>query len=110
MLIGLVATRIHAPLTWWRRHLPAGFRRFLAKLWPLSYAACVLSWFALLPGVPLLEYYFGVDNPLLILAILFFALITLLLTIIASFAYDLQVQGSAKSSAPEPVPHTAPLA
>lgn len=44
----------------------------------------------MLPGVPLLEYFFGIDDPVVILAILFFALGTLLLSVFSSFAYDIQ--------------------
>ena len=33
---GLAATRIHSPLTWWRKVLPEGVRPFLAKLWPYT--------------------------------------------------------------------------
>jgi hypothetical protein len=92
ILIGVVATRTHSPLTWWRAHLSKGFRRFLEKLWPWSYTACIIAWFSMLPGVPLIEYFFGVDNPLVILFILIFALGTLLLTIFCSFAYDIQMR------------------
>jgi hypothetical protein len=36
------ATRINAPLTWWRAHLRVNVRGFLAKLWPLSIVGFVL--------------------------------------------------------------------
>ena len=42
------------------------------------------------PGLALLGYFFGVNDPALILVILFFALGTLLLTIVTGFAYDIQ--------------------
>ncbi len=57
ILIGVVATRIQSPLIWWRTHLSPCVRRFLAGLWPWSYTACIIAWLALLPGVPLLEYF-----------------------------------------------------
>jgi len=96
IIIGAVGTRINAPLPWWRRHLPLGFRRFLASLWPYSYTACIPSWFALVPGVPILCYFFGVNNPVLILGILFFALSTLLLTMFAGLAYDSERQNDSR--------------
>ena len=37
------ATRIHKPLTWWRKVLPAGIRPALAKLWPFTLALGSLS-------------------------------------------------------------------
>jgi hypothetical protein len=43
MLIGIVAgaagTRIDTPPAWWRRYLPAGATRILARLWPWSLVA-----------------------------------------------------------------------
>jgi hypothetical protein len=97
IIIGAVGTRINAPLTWWRGHLALGFRRFLASLWPYSYTACIPSWFALVPGIPILSYFFGVDDPTVILFILFFALGSLLLTIFTGFAYDSERQTDSAS-------------
>ena len=34
IILGVAGTRINTPLSWWRTHLPAGLRSFLAKLWP----------------------------------------------------------------------------
>lgn len=86
MLIGIVATRIHSPLSWWRAHLPGGLQQFLAKLWPWSYSAGILAWPAVFPA----GYFWGEKNPLLLVLILFIALGTLLLTIFCSLAYDVQ--------------------
>jgi hypothetical protein len=91
ILIGVVATRIHATGSTSKAQQPGGFRRFLARLWPWSYTACILSWLCLLPGVALLEHFFGVDDPAVILVILFFALSTLLLSVFSSFERDRQM-------------------
>jgi hypothetical protein len=88
VLIGIVAGKIHSPLTWWRSHLSEGSRRFLAKAWPWVFAACIISWLAMLPGVSLLGYFFGVNDPTLILIILCSAVGSLLLTIFSGFASD----------------------
>jgi hypothetical protein len=40
---GLAATRIHKPLTWWRKVLPERLRPVLAKLWPYTLAIGVIS-------------------------------------------------------------------
>ncbi|MGE5221451.1 MAG: hypothetical protein ACM3PY_03380 [Omnitrophica WOR_2 bacterium] len=90
ILIGAVATRIHAPGSSAKAPRSEGFQRFLAKIWPWSYNAGIVAWLAVLPGVPILSYFFGIDNPALILIILFFALGTLLLTVFSGFAYDSQ--------------------
>ncbi|MHB1356811.1 MAG: hypothetical protein ACYCZF_12655 [Anaerolineae bacterium] len=46
IIIGLIATRINSPLTWWRTRLADELRRNLARLWPvafmLSLVLCVL--------------------------------------------------------------------
>jgi hypothetical protein len=91
VLIGAVATRIHAPVPS-KVHRFDGFRRFLAKLWPWFYTACIIAWLSMFPGLALLGYFFGVNNPMFILVILFFALGTLLLTVFSGFAYDIQMQ------------------
>ena len=92
IIIGVVGTRINAPLTWWRAHLSIRFRRFLAKLWPWSYTACIIAWLSMFPGLALFGYIFGVNDPALILLILFFALGFLLSTVFTGFAYDIQRQ------------------
>jgi hypothetical protein len=38
-----VATRIHKPLTWWKKVLPEGSRRILAKVWPVTLTAGAIS-------------------------------------------------------------------
>jgi len=91
MLIGIVATRIHSPLTWWRARLHGTSRLRLASVWPWSYTAGILAWLSVCP----IGYFLGEKNPMFILAILFFALGALALTVLSSFAYDIQVQAGA---------------
>ncbi len=89
ILTGVVATRIHAPVSSSKAsRSDDGFQRFLAKLWPWFYTACIIAWLSMLPGVPLMETLFGVDDPMVILVISFLALGTLLLTVFSGFAYD----------------------
>lgn len=40
---GIAATRIHTPLTWWRKILPERIRPVLAKLWPYTLTIAVVS-------------------------------------------------------------------
>jgi len=88
IIVGAVGTKINAPLSWWRAHLSDGLRRFLGKVWPWSFVACLTAWLALFPGSTILGYFFGVNNPNLVSILFFSALGTLLLTILTGFAHD----------------------
>jgi hypothetical protein len=96
IILGVAATRINAPLSWWRTHLYSGSRRFLARVWPWSYVAGIFAWLLLLPGTVLLDYLFGVSDLDAIVPILTFIVLSafglLLLTIFTGFAYDVQRQ------------------
>lgn len=95
ILLGIVATRIDAPLAWWRMHLSGGMRRSLARLWLWTLVAGVIAWLSVLPGTALLDYFFAVSDQIVVyflLFALFCALGLLLLTIFAGFAHDLQLQ------------------
>lgn len=92
IILGVIGTRINAPLSWWRAHLSVGLRHFLGKVWPWSFAACLIAWLSLFPGINILGYFFGVNNPNLTVILIFFALGSLLLTIFTGFAYDSQKQ------------------
>lgn len=91
LIVGLTATRINAPLAWWRSHLPAGLQRSLGKLWPGSYIVCVISWLLLLPGTVILGFVFGVDSVTLVVPfIILLAFGSMALAILTGFAYDLR--------------------
>jgi hypothetical protein len=96
IITGIVATRIRSPLNWWTTHLSPAARRFLSNLWPWFYTACIIAWLGALLGPGLLGYFFGVNNPALIMMILFLALGFLLMTVFTGLAYD--VHGQAGSS------------
>jgi hypothetical protein len=93
LILGVAATRINAPFTWWRAHLSTSSRRALGKVWPWSFVAGVIAWLFLFPGSLLLDYFVGVTNPertIAMAALTAFGL--LLVTIVTGFAYDLQRQ------------------
>ena len=69
LIMGVVATRINAPLTWWRTGLGAVPRHLLARAWPWSFGACLLAWLSMFPGTVLLAQYVGVEDPNLVYAI-----------------------------------------
>ncbi len=90
ILIGVLGTTINAPLTWWRVHLPISLRHFLGKLWPWSFTVCLIAWLLLFPGMSIMDYFFGVNDPNLTHITILFAIGFLLLTVFAGFAYDTQ--------------------
>ena len=92
VVLGAAATRIGAPLSWWRVHLSAGLRRFLEKSWGWSFIVCLVAWLVLFPGLNILSYFFGLDNPGFVLITMFFALATLLLTITTGIVHDIERQ------------------
>jgi len=97
ILIGVVATRINVEAASPKVSRLAGFRPLLAKLWPWSYTACILSWLLLIPGVPLIDRFTEGDVTTVILVILLLVFGTLFLTIVSGFAWDIQVQVSTPS-------------
>lgn len=91
IILGVAATRINKPLTWWRARFSMGLRRVLGELWPWFLACDLVSWLLLLPGSILFDYFFGVSNPELVIAVLSFSVLGfLLLAILAAFARDSQ--------------------
>jgi hypothetical protein len=44
VIVGVAATRINAPLTWWRTHLSDGARRLLARVWSPCLVAGVTAY------------------------------------------------------------------
>jgi hypothetical protein len=88
-----VATRIHAPLTWWRRWLPAGLGSRLAQLWPwlLSLASALIlmvlaiAIFGYMPGVQEMERVLSI-----MLALAGAAWVSFMLAFVTGFAYDIE--------------------
>ena len=90
ILIAVAAARLQTPQTWWRQHLSDPTRRFLEKLWPWSFAACLLAWLAMFPGLAVLGYFFGVNNTWLILVLLCCMFGFLILSGVTGVARDLR--------------------
>jgi hypothetical protein len=88
IIAGIVGTRIHKPLTWWRAHLSVHTRRFLAMLWPWSLIIFVI-WD---PVEWVLGYFFNDYLLNLALITMFFSLGLMLLTVLTAFAHDIQRQ------------------
>jgi hypothetical protein len=93
IILGVVATRIDAPLTWWHTHLARGAQHFLSAMWSWSFVAALIAWLFMFPGASLLDYFVGVSNPEQTMATLILSAFGLLLmTIMTGFAHDLQRQ------------------
>lgn len=93
-ILGAAATRIHAPLTGWRKLLAPGTQTLLAKLWPWSLAVCVAVWLLLFPG-SLVIALAGIDGAIWVGTFTLLAFGLLFLTLVAAFARDLQRQPAA---------------
>ena len=91
---GVAATRINKPLNWWRAHLPAFTRGFLAKLWPWSIISFVVVFVIgveiAIFGYPLLWFYsadvtFSIQYSLAYIMVGFMPV-----SILTAFAHDIQ--------------------
>jgi hypothetical protein len=89
-LAGIAGTSINAPLTWWRARLSGKVGHFLAQLWPWVFGVALINGVFLFVGAIILVYAFGWGNEDVYLNSFFFAVVSLLLTIITGIAYDLQ--------------------
>jgi hypothetical protein len=93
--IWLVSTRIHKPLTWWHKILPAKLQGPLGKLWPwcLAFGSLLLV-FAL--QIAMTGFVPTVSDPETVLSIMLFCLaaeiVVLPLTFIAGFAHDIAMR------------------
>jgi len=90
----ITATRINKPLQWWRAHLPASIRGFLAKLWPWSVISFVVVFVIdveiAIFGYPLL-WFFSAEVTFAIQYAFAFIMVGLMpVSILTAFAYDIQ--------------------
>lgn len=99
VLLGFTATRIDAPLAWWRAHLAPGAIRFLARLFPWVFGLSLLCWLLLFPGLEILSVRFAGDWSNLMLYVVLGALGTLGVSIVAAFAHDIEARPLAAGEA-----------
>lgn len=96
VLVGLAATRIDAPVLWWRRRLSARVGQVLGKSWAASFVICVAGWILIFPGLPILGLVLGAEHPViapLIMVTLGSAMGFLVVAIVSGFARDLSAKG-----------------
>ncbi len=100
LLVSMAAAKIGAPFTWSRARLPGGLLRLLSRLWPVARPACIAGWLMMIPGIPALNYFFGIDNETLTLSVLLFTLGNLLLAALSAFAWDITHRPGGAGSRP----------
>ena len=88
ILLGALATRIQGPAGRERAHSSVGLQGLLGKSWRLTFVASLAAWLMLFPGMNLLGYFFGVNDPTLTVLLISLAFGTLLLTVFSGFASD----------------------
>jgi hypothetical protein len=92
VIVGLAAMRIGSRSQRWRGGPSLGLRRLLARSWPWAFACGLVAWLMLAPGLSILAYSFGVDDPALVLAVICAAFSSLLLAVVTGFARDAETR------------------
>lgn len=89
-IVALAATRIRRPLNAKRIRLPGSLQTLLAQLWPWTYGAALLTWLLLFPGLGLLAYFLGFDNPAVTTTVIILSFVLLLLAFAFGFVHDME--------------------
>lgn len=106
IILGAAGTRLNTPLAQWRALLPVSLRRVLSKVWGWCIGLAVCVWLLLLPGIPILNYFAGVNSEGFVYTVIVTAFGLLLFSILTAFARDMQHQ-TAEPQQPAPM-QTAP--
>jgi len=88
ILIGIVAAKIHSPLTGWLKHANNRFWGYLINLWHWFYYASIIAWIALFIGPGILGYFFGIDSAAMVMVFICLAFGLFTITLITGFARD----------------------
>jgi hypothetical protein len=88
IILGVATIIMNTPLRKKHPQQPPRSQQFLARLWPGSLIISLVSWLMIFPGLPLLDYYGDVNDPILVAVLVFMALGTLLMTLIFARARD----------------------
>lgn len=83
----LIALKINSPLRAWSR-LPAKLHHTLSRLWPWSFAVCLAGWLMLFPGTPLVAYFTGSEDALLMIIPIAVAFASIPVTLLLGFSRD----------------------
>lgn len=86
-------TRINKPLDWWKKILPAGFRKILSRFWVYALVATSVCWLTVME-LGIFGYFPGQSDPDTLLNIVFIFLFSTVIlasfTFICGFARDLE--------------------
>lgn len=91
LIAGLSATRINHPIQMKHSLIIAGIQDFSRKLWPGSMVFSVVAFLAMLPGLNLLDYFFGYYNESLMFILMITAVGSLLLAMLNGLIVDMLV-------------------
>jgi hypothetical protein len=87
ILAGVLAGQMRAPLAA-RARFATSVRDGLGKAWPAACAACMLAWLLLFPGLSLIGYVWGINDPRLTVALILLAFGALLAAVVCGLAHD----------------------
>lgn len=90
ILAGVAGLGLHSTNSGWAGRLPTGGRQLLGGLWPWVFAITAANGLFLVVGSLILVYLFALNQPDLFVNSFFFAIVSLLLTLITGAAYDSQ--------------------
>ncbi|MFX0125972.1 MAG: hypothetical protein ACFFAE_20290, partial [Candidatus Hodarchaeota archaeon] len=92
IIVGLTGTKINSQFIWMNEHSLA--RDSLSKMWKYVYIVSIISWFLLWPGLIILGLFVRITDPLIVIILTLLGFISMLLTVVSSFAYDSVIQES----------------
>lgn len=84
----LIALKRNSQLKTWR-NLPAKWHSALGMLWPWSFALCLIGWLMLFPGAPLIAFFTGIDDALLMIVPILVAFSFIPITLLLGFSRDI---------------------
>lgn len=87
LIIGAAATRIGKPLSWGARR-SSDHPPFLARLWVPALIAGVVGYLAVLPGIPIVDHFLGLESPMVVVDLALFSFAALLAAVLAALAWD----------------------
>jgi hypothetical protein len=91
-VLGLVAVLITIRSSWSQRfwdRIPVNYRCFFSALWPFPFALCLPAWVFLFPGASILDYFMGINSPLLMILPLIVSFATISITLVLGYARDI---------------------
>lgn len=92
LITGAIATRINHPIRVNFSQFATGIQKFFKKLWPGSIVFSIVAFLAMLPGLNILDYYFGYYNESLMFVLMITAVGSLFLALINGLMVDMVVE------------------